>query len=363
MSCSRSAADPELSEVRVLHVNLARGFRGGERQTQLLIEALSGLGVRQLLAARHDSPLIARLADVPGLEFYPMTKPYWRHIPRLLAKRADLVHAHEARAAQWALLNHWHNGAPYVMTRRIDRVPRNFSFTRAVYRNASAVAGLSAAIRASVQRFSPGKEVTIIPSMFASLPVDPERVEELRARYRGRFVVGHIGALVDPHKGQSVLIAAAKLLQERYPEFIFLLVGDGEDKAYLQRLAASNPNIIFIGFVNDVGNWIEVFDMFVFPSLEEGLGSTLLDVMQHRKPIVASAVGGILDVVKDGHSGVLVPAGDAHVLAAAIERMYLDATLREKCVAGGLEQLERYSPPRVARCYHSLYQSVLNSSV
>ncbi|HEX5055295.1 MAG TPA: glycosyltransferase family 4 protein [Gammaproteobacteria bacterium] len=349
--------------MRVLHVNLARGFRGGERQTQLLIEALSGLGVDQLLAARYDSPLLARLASVPGLKFYPMTKPYWRHIPRLRARRSDLVHAHEARAAQWALLNYWHNRTPYVMTRRIDRMPRNFSFTRAVYRNAAAVAGLSAAIRASVQQFSPGKEVTIIPSMFASLPVDPKRVAELRARYRDRFIVGHIGALVDPHKGQSVLIAAAKLLQERYPEFVFLLVGDGEDKVYLQRLAASNPNIMFIGFVEDVGNWIAAFDMFVFPSLEEGLGSTLLDVMQHRKPIVASAVGGILDVVSDGHSGLLVPPGDAQLLAAAIERMHQDVSLREKCVAGGIEQLERYSPRRIAGCYHSLYQSVLNSAV
>jgi glycosyltransferase involved in cell wall biosynthesis len=352
-----------LSEVHVLHVNLARGFRGGERQTQLLIEALSGLGLGQLLAARHDSPLLTRLAGVPGLELYPMTKPYWRHIPRLRAKRADLVHAHEARAAQWALLNHWHNRTPYVMTRRIDRMSRNFSFTRAVYRNAAAVVGLSAAIRTSVQQFSPGKAVTIIPSMFASLPVDTRRVEELRARYRGRFIVGHIGALVDPHKGQSVLIAAAKLLQERYPEIIFLLVGDGEDRVYLQRLAASNPGVVFIGFVEDVGNWIAIFDMFVFPSLEEGLGSTLLDVMQHRKPIVASAVGGILDVVSDGDSGMLVPPGDAQLLAAAIERMYQDVSLREKCVAGGIERLERYSPPRIARCYHSLYQSVLNSAV
>lgn len=349
--------------MRITHVNLARGFRGGERQTQLLISALSELGVEQSLVARRDSPLLAKLAGVPRLELCPVGKPYWGHIPRLHRMRADLVHAHEARAAQWALLNHWHNRTPYVITRRIDRVPRNLSFTRAVYRNAAAVAGLSIAIRNSVQRLAPGKPVEIIPSMYASLPADPKRVAELRERYRGCFIVGHIGALVDPHKGQSVLIAAANLLRDKYPGFTFLLVGDGEDRAYLQRLAAPNPNIQFIGFVQDVGSWIEVFDMFVFPSLEEGLGSTLLDVMQHEKPIVASAVGGILDVVRDGYSGVLVPAGDVQQLADAIERMYLDSGLREKCVAGGLEQLERYSPRRIAGCYHKLYQSVLNSSV
>jgi glycosyltransferase involved in cell wall biosynthesis len=352
-----------MNEVLVTHVNFARGFRGGERQTQLLISALSELGVEQRLVARRDSPLLERLAGVPRLELCPVGKPYWRCIPDLHRRRADLVHAHEAKAAQWALLNYWHNRTPYVITRRIDRVPRNLSFTRAVYRKAAAVAGLSRAIYDSVRRLVPDKPVEIIPSMYASLPADPGRVAELRERYRGRFVVGHIGALVDPHKGQSVLIAAAKLLLRKHPELSFLLVGDGEDRAYLERLAGSDPNIEFTGFVRDVGSWIEVFDMFVFPSLEEGLGSTLLDVMQHEKPIVASAVGGILDVIKDGRSGVLVQAGDVHKLAAAIERMYLDAALRERCVAGGLEQLERYSPAHIAGCYHKLYQSVLNSSV
>jgi glycosyltransferase involved in cell wall biosynthesis len=131
----------------------------------------------------------------------------------------------------------------------------------------------------------------------------------------------------------------------------------------LERLAGANSNIEFIGFAADIGSWIEVFDLFAFPSREEGLGSTLLDVMQHRKPIVASAAGGIPDVVRDGHSGLLVTAGDAGQLAAAIERLYLDAALRDKCVAGGVEQLEAYSPPYIARCYHSLYESILNSVV
>lgn len=347
----------------ICHVNLARGFRGGERQTQLLICALSELGLRQLLVTRSDSPLRQKLRDVPNLDFYSLTKPYWKHIPALRKLRPDLVHAHEAKAAQWALLNRCFNRTPYVITRRMDRMPRNSSFTRAVYRKAAAVAGLSAAVRENVQRLVPGKNVTIIPSMYASLPADSRRAAELRGKYRGRFLVGHIGALVDRHKGQSVLIRAAQLLRNKYPEFMFLLVGEGEDRAVLQRMAGANPNIEFVGFAEDIGTWIEIFDLFAFPSREEGLGSTLLDVMQHGKPIVASAVGGIPDVVQDRHSGLLVPPGDAEKLAAAIEQLYLDAVLREQCVAGGLERLERYSPRRIAGCYHSLYQSVLNSIV
>jgi glycosyltransferase involved in cell wall biosynthesis len=349
--------------LRIAHVNLARGFRGGERQTRLLIEALAELGLRQILVARADSPLQQMLRNVPRLGFYPLTKPYWKHIPGLRRLDVDLLHAHEAKAAQWALLNYWYNRTPYVITRRMDRAPRDFSFTRAVYREAAAVAALSTAIRDSVQRFVPGRQVAIIPSMYASLAADNRRVAELRARYAGRFVIGHVGALVDRHKGQSVLIRAAQLLRAKYPQFIFLLIGDGPDRESLQGMAATDSNIEFVGFTEDVGSWLEVFDLFAFPSREEGLGSTLLDVMQHKKPIVASAVGGIPDVVRDRHSGLLVPAGDAERLAQAIERLYLDGALRDKCVAGGLEQLERYSPRHIGGCYHSLYQSVLNPVV
>ncbi|HEY3488126.1 MAG TPA: glycosyltransferase family 4 protein [Gammaproteobacteria bacterium] len=344
--------------MHVAHVNLARGFRGGERQTQLLIEALSELGIQQTLVARADSPLQQKLRGVSGLNFYPLGKPYWKYIPGLHGLQPDLVHAHEAKAAQWALLNYWLYKTPYVLTRRISRSPRNFLLTRAVYRNAAAVVALSTAIKDSLRYFPLRREVTVIPSMYASLPVDRQRAEVLHRNYPGRFLIGHIGALVDRQKGQSVLIAAAKMLRNRYPEFQFLLVGEGEDREKLMRLADTQAKVEFIGFVDDVGTWIEVFDLFVFPSLEEGLGSTLLDVMQHKKPIVASFVGGIPEVIEHGHNGLLVPPGDAEKLAAAIEEMYLNVPLREKCVTGGLQQLERYSPRRIAGCYHNLYKSV-----
>src|SRR5688572_15564721 len=119
MNCSRSMPGTGLSEVRIAHVNLARGFRGGERQTQLLITALSELGLQQILVARFDSPLL-QIRDVPGLKFYPVSKPYWKHVPGLRGLRPDLLHAHDAKAAQWSLLNHCFSSTPYVITRRMD---------------------------------------------------------------------------------------------------------------------------------------------------------------------------------------------------------------------------------------------------
>jgi glycosyltransferase involved in cell wall biosynthesis len=345
--------------MRICHINFAKGFRGGERQTQILIESLADLGVQQVLIARKDSPLQDSLQNVPGLVRYPISKPYVTKIWSLRHLRADLIHAHEAKAAQWALLNHWVNGTPYIMTRRLSRRSKDLAYTRAVYRNAAAVVAISDAVKQSVLQLMPELQVPMIPDNYSNLPIDHARLDQLKKKYAGRFVIGHVGALVNPHKGQSVLIAAAKQLADKYPQFIFLLIGDGPDRAMLQSLAGNAKNIEFIGFVQDVGTWIALLDLFAFPSFEEGLGSTLLDVMQQRKPIVATRVDGILEIVQDRRSGLLVPPNDPQQLAAAIEEMYLNAELRARYAAAGAQGLERYSPQRIAECYYAVYKSVL----
>ncbi|GIX21914.1 MAG: glycosyl transferase [Gammaproteobacteria bacterium] len=344
----------------ICHVNLAKGFRGGERQTQLLIEHLAPYGLRQTLVARYDSPLFARLAGTPGLRMLPVYKPYWLHLARLRRDPPDLLHAHDAKAAQWALLNHGLRGTPYVMTRRMSRPSKDIAFTRAVYRRAAQVIGLTRAVRDGVHRIVPDVDVLIIPSMFARLPVDPQRVAALRARYAGRFVIGHIGALINPHKGQAVLIQAMRRLRH-LADLHVLLLGTGRDERVLKAMAADLPNVEFVGFVDNVGDWIAVFDLFAFPSLEEGLGSSLLDVMAQAKPIVATATGGILDVIEDGVNGLLVPPRDAAALAEAIERLYHDPALRTRLGEAGLRSLERYAPETVAAQHVALYRRLLQA--
>jgi glycosyltransferase involved in cell wall biosynthesis len=347
--------------MKICHVNLAKGFRGGERQTQLLIEALARLDVEQCLVARYDSPLHDKLAEIPNFTSFRVRKPYMAYLSSVEQYQPDLLHAHDAKAAQWSLLNYLLRRTPYLMTRRISRTSKNRMFTRAVYRNASKVVALSSAVRDSIHKLMPAIPVDVIPSMYASLAVDWEKVKQLSQRYSGYFVIGHIGALVNPHKGQAVLIRAMRLLNAKYTDMKVLLLGTGRDEGLLKRLASDLENVEFVGFVEDVGNWINVFDLFVFPSLEEGLGSSLLDVMQHAKPIVASGVGGILDVIQDGENGLLVPANQSVALAGAIEKMYLDKALRDRCAAAGFASIARYSPERVAQCYYDLYLSVLKT--
>lgn len=313
------------------------------------------------MLARHDSPLLDKLQGTPGLELLTVRKPYISALRKARRFKPDLVHGHDGKAAQWAYIYHLAFDAQYVVTRRVTNPLNNVAFTRAVYRNAARVVGLSHAVQDTVRLLLPGLPVEIIPSMYASLPADAVKLEQLKSRYKDSFVVGHIGALVSRQKGQGVLIEAAKTLLAQYPEMRFLLLGEGEDERRLRRQASGHPQIEFIGFVEDVGTWIEIFDLFVFPSFGEGLGSTLLDIMEHRRAIVASGVDGILDVIDDGHNGLLVPPGEPRRLADAIETLYLDRRLRRSMVDEAERGLARYSPAHVAECYHRLYKSILDA--
>ncbi len=137
------------------------------------------------------------------------------------------------------MLYNWRYQTPYLITRRVTNPLGRSRFTRAVYQNASQVIALSNAIKAQLLQAIPELAVDVIPSMYGNLPVELNRQMELRKRYQKNFVIGHIGALVDRHKGQSVLIKAMQRLQPEYPDMRCLLIGTGKDQGKLQKLAAS----------------------------------------------------------------------------------------------------------------------------
>ena len=341
--------------MRVMHVNLGRGFRGGQRQTELLIRALHNLQLKQGLIAREDSPLIERLGDLADLEIIPNKHPYSRK--RVSTRQYDLCHAHETSAAQWASINRFFCKTPYVVTRRVPKVPSDNWFTRAVYAKAERVVCLSSEIRDNLLMTAPSAKTQLIPSMCASLSVDETLLRELREKYRGKFVVGTAGALVKKHKGHHILLDALRELQSD-TDLHCLILGDGYDREELEQQAEGLSNVEFLGFQSEVGTFFRMFDLFVFPSLEEGLGSTLLDVMQAGCPIVASDVGGIPEVVAHGQHGLLVPPGDAVALRDAIVKLRESPELAQDFAANGKEHAMEFLPERLAIRNFEVYQTV-----
>ncbi|MGO2233286.1 glycosyl transferase [Marinomonas sp. UCMA 3892] len=339
----------------VLHVNLAKGFRGGERQTELLIRALAKhFKIKQLLACREDSPLRTRLADVEDLSFVAANNQLSGHYS---APHADIVHAHEAKAVHWAYIHKLLRNTPYILTRRVDTVVKDKWLNKKTYSNASALVGISTLIANQIRDKKWG-EVNQIPSTLAHLETDHKEGKAFRNAFPGKIIIGHVGALVDKHKGQKVLIEAASLLEKSHPDLHIVFFGDGADKEELESLSKDIKNITWMGFKPKIGDYLPYFDLFAFPSRNEGLGSTLLDVMDAGVPIIASNVGGIPDIVIDNETGILVEANDSSALKDAIIKLSSDKALQTRLIEGAKKQIENYTPQKMAERYFSIYKKI-----
>jgi glycosyltransferase involved in cell wall biosynthesis len=345
--------------LRICHVNLAGGYRGGERQTELLIRELSRQGVSQRAIVRGGGELAGRLAGIHGLELRPIGRPFLLHAG---LGRGWLLHAHESKAAHFAHACRFLTGARYVVTRRVDNAPSGSFLTRRLYRKASAVVAISSAIRRILAEYAPELNPGLIPSAQACMVVEPEAGRRLREKWPGKFLVGHVGALDNSQKVQLYLIRAARRLATAQPQLQFVLLGEGRDEAWFRREAAGLANISFEGYVRNVGDYLAAFDLFAFPSLHEGLGSVLLDAMSFGLPIVASAVDGIPDIVQDGVNGLLVPPADDVRLAEAILQLHSDPELRRRLGDAGRRMARQFTPGVMAGAYLKLYRETMGSA-
>lgn len=342
----------------IAHINFAKGFRGGERQTLLLISSLAKLGIKQKILLRKNSSLIERLENIKNLQIIPVSKPYIFHFS--LIKDVTLLHAHETKAAQFAFFCHQLLKIPYIVTRRVDNPIKNNLLNKYIYQKAFRTVALSQAIKKEILNISNNAKIDVIPSAFTPITPNKKKVEALKEKYKDYFVIGHIGALDDKQKGQSVLIQTAKKLEKTHPNIIILFVGGGEDETYLKNLAKERKNIQFIGFINNVEDYIAIFDLFVFPSNNEGLGSILLDIFYGGVAIIATKVGGIIDIIHHNENGLLIDPKNNSQLYDAIIKLYNDPKLRQKFIQQSQYKLKEYSVDTMTSKYLSLYNQEIS---
>lgn len=305
--------------------------------------------------ARRGQPLARRCRDVPGLD---IREAGFGVIGAAAALRdAGLVHSHEGRGVQAAWLARLAGGAPYVITRRVQKGPRQTWFNRVLYRRAAAVVAISSAIRDALLVLAPDLDAGVIPSAGSGFAPDAASVARLRADFGG-FVIGHVGALDDSHKGQRQILALATRFLTSAPEFRFVLVGSGRDGESLRADAKDLPNVIFAGQVDNVGDYLAAFDLFLYPSRHEGLGSILIDALAAGLPVVATAVGGIPEIVVDGENGTLVPPGDVDALERAVVTFSTDRELRERVAAANRRRAQEFSASAMAGRYAALYRAL-----
>jgi glycosyltransferase involved in cell wall biosynthesis len=229
----------------------------------------------------------------------------------------------------------WHNDLPYVALGARFLIEAHDGLVLPFYIGAYQRVIATSSTYASKSRILPmtGPKLSIIPNGVDSNRFTPkiDRISiRCRLRLRHRFTLLFVGALTQWHryKGLDVLLSAMAVTIKEIPTSILLIVGDGELKE-IYRLQTEKlgiqANVHFAGNVADdeLPRYYAASDALVLPSkdMSEGFGLTLLEANATGKPVIASNVGGIPSVVKDGYNGLLVPPNDPQALSAAILRV------------------------------------------
>ena len=341
---------------KIVHVNTAKGYRGGERQTELLIRGLATRHVPQALVTRRGAPLVKRVADL-GIEVRQVAGDPFSVVGA--TRGAALVHVHEGRSVYAAFMRSLLSGTPYVITRRVNNPIRDHWLAHRAYRRAAYVAAVAPKVADIVQAYDPAIVVRVVHSGSSGLRVDTAKRDAIRATVPNKLLVGHVGALDNGQKGQEFIIAVARELQSSHADVHFMLVGGGEDEAMLKAAAAGLSNLTFTGFVDNVGDYLAAFDIFVLPSNREGIGSILLDAMEQGLPVIASRVGGVPDIVRHDENGVLIDPASPAQLRDAILQLRADPARRRAYGEQGRESAKHFTGDVMWQKYFALYESLL----
>jgi glycosyltransferase involved in cell wall biosynthesis len=352
--------------VRVLELRSVRGTGGGPEKTILLGAAQSRPGrchvtvcyLRDARDATFDVHSRAAALDLDYVELCerrsvdPSLWPRLRHVVR--QRRIDIVHAHDYKTDLLALMLARAEGVIPVATAHgwTGHSARErwlyYPVDRQLLRAFPILIAVSSEIRTTLVRAGvrPDRIRVVLngidPQQYRR---DPERAPAMRAALgfaAEDLVIGTVGRL-EPQKRLDLLIHAAAALMPRYPNLRVAIAGEGSQRDAIEALAhACLPpgSVRFIGHTRDVAGFHHALDVFVQASDYEGTSNAVLEAMALGTPIVATAAGGTAEISENAVHALIVPPGDAGVLAAAIEHTWLHCTETADRVARARRRVE-----------------------
>lgn len=345
--------------MRVLHVDAGREWRGGQNQVRLLTRELSRMPHLELrLVTRSASRLAERAREagvaVDGIPWGMGLDPraWWFLRSGIRRFRPDIVHAHDSHALT---LVRAASGAARTLVahRRVDFHIR----PRSAWFGAHAVIAVSQAVRqVLVADGIPPHRITVIPD-----GIDPEEIRVAAARpldVRARLglpastpLAVNVAALVD-HKDQRTLVRAAAHARGVCPQLHWAIAGQGELRHALEQEIAAlavGDRVHLLGYIAEVDALIRESTVLVMSSKEEGMGSVILHALALEKPVVATAAGGIPEVLPADR---LVPIGDAAALGEKVVSALTDPP-------APLPLAPTFTAKSMAQATLALYQSLV----
>ncbi|HEX6693408.1 MAG TPA: glycosyltransferase [Longimicrobiales bacterium] len=349
----------------VVHLDGGHDWGGGQNQVRLLMHELAELGMRQMCLCPEGSPLHQRLIEerlpVRGITRRVAVNPLGIIDLSRRIRGYNVLHAHDAHALQMALLPAATLGIPVVASRRTS-----FRTSALKWNRAARVIAVSANVRdVLLQAGVKPWKIRLIHSGInvrevQSLPPSRPPLRALASIPADAFVAGTIGALIGCKNHVSIVEAAAHTDGIRWA-----IIGDGPMRPAIEqriRERGAEDRIFLAGRIEDARRMLQEIDVFVFASVGEALGTSVLDAMAAGIPVIAADSAGPAEVLGPVHartSATLFPPNDPDALARLVERVRAEPVLRERMMAAQNSRIEDFRSERTAMKTLDVYREVL----
>jgi glycosyltransferase involved in cell wall biosynthesis len=367
-----------MKKLRVMHVIIGQGFGGLENVMLDLVRKgdkerfehyILCLGTPDVIRDKLEESGATVLDLGFGEGLHPGLPPAIRKVVNEYA--IDVVHSHDYKPFFYTTLGclgkrglakvYTEHSSILSMGRRHQRIGRLF----ARFNDAMVMVSYHLQRYWADQVGLPAKDSMVIHNgIDTDLFAHQADRESLKGEFglEGKLVVG-TALRLNEQKGLQYLVAAAPAVKKRFPEARFLVIGEGplrDDLIGRARELGVDDVFLFPGYRKDVSRILPAFDIYVLPSLWEGLPLGMIEAMLAKLPIVATTVGGVPEVLADGDTALLVPPADSEALAGALCRLASSADLRRRLAERGRDHaLAQYSLQKMVHTYETLYLDIL----
>ena len=344
----------------IIHISTAITWRGGEQQIAYLIDGLAKKNIAQLVVCPTGSPLhkFCVSKSITVVPFKKQTAFGFKLALKIKQRCNDhdcpIVHAHDSHAHTAAFLSAlvWRNNSPVIVHRRVS-FPIKKGFLSGFKYNLPSVKKIicvSDFVRSVVDEglSKPGKTITVYDGIDLLKFRDKEKGSLLRQKFQiaaNQTLIGNISAITTEKDIHSFVDTAALLLKNNN-QLRFIVIGDGSEKETITeyiRQKGLTECIIMAGFMDNIPEIIHELDLLLFTSVQEGLGTSLLDAFAAGIPVVATRAGGVPEIVRDRVTGLTAAVKNPVALANAVEELLNNPTLKVKLVENARRFVESFS--------------------
>jgi len=362
------------SEKRVLHISSHHTWRGGEQQVSYLIQGLRSFNCLQWVLCADGNAMEA-YCEQNGIPHYSYEKVFRKsfknqRILKDICERhnIDIIHVHDSHSHTLAFMAAlFGNERPVVVSRRVDFPLKDNYFSKRKYNHPVIKKYISVSHKIK-EILEEGVENKPIISVVHS-GIDPEKFNPnhiagiLRKEFRidpNKAIIGNVAAIAD-HKDYFTFVDTAELLIKKGLNVHFLIVGEGDLNDTIKKYISDKElqrHITMTGFRNDIASILPEFDVFLFTSKTEGLGTSILDAFACKVPVVTTNAGGIPEIVNNEFNGLMTEVGNSSELADNVVRVLENNDLRNTIINNALKSLQNFSVENMTNLTYGIYNEI-----